>query len=101
MADSENLTPEETQQLDSGDTATGEEEHRYAEFEDLRDRIEALTDLVRKQFEGVTRAIGALSVNTGVSDVVDMDGDGDRDSDDLEQMAELERTKLEDLDFSL
>lgn len=97
----DNLTPEEEKQVESGDTATGEEEHRYAEFEDLRDRIEALAVSVTEGFDAMRTAIGALSVNATVSDAADVDDDGDVDAADIDALEAIDKTDLDDLDFTV
>lgn len=79
----ENLTPEEeTQEEQTG--IDGEEEHRYSEFEDIRDRLEKLTSLVQTVVDWTAGADSALVQNgeviTDDSPVtVDVDGDGDAD----------------------
>lgn len=79
----ENLTPEEeTQEERTG--IDGEEEHRYAEFEDIRDRLERLTELVQSVVDWTAGADSAMVQNgeivTDDAPVsVDIDGDGDTD----------------------
>lgn len=96
----DNLTPEEESQLEEGDTGTAEEEHRFSEFEDLRDRIESLSTAVAEGFEGIRTAIGALSVNSTVTDE-DPDRDADSDADDLGALEALDKLDLDDLDFTV
>lgn len=96
----DNLTPEEETQLEDGATATGEEEHRYGEFEDLRDRLEALSAAVSDGFDSIRTAIGAISVNSTVTDA-DVDDDGDVDASDVEAMEALDKLDLDDLDFTV
>lgn len=76
----------------------GEEEHRYAEFEDLRDRIERLTDLVTKVLDWTAGADAAMVQNgeTVIDDdvtVTDVDGDGDLDI--VEETPDIDPADLE------
>lgn len=97
----DNLTPEEETQVEEGDTATAEEEHRYGEFEDIRDRLEALSTAVSEGFESLRTAIGAVSVNSTVTDAADVDDDGDVDGSDVEALEALDKLDLDDLDFTV
>lgn len=79
----DDLTPDEREQMeDTGIDA--EEEHRYAEFEALRDLIEGLSGKVDRLIDMYSGAASAdvldgEVVTDGAVAATDVDGDGDVD----------------------
>lgn len=78
--ESDDLTPEEREIEDETDTS-GEEAHRIGEFDDLRDRLERIEDMlgnITSTLEAMRTTAAAIDIDNG-ADVVDVDGDGDAD----------------------
>ena len=62
--ENENLTAEEMEQMETDQTETPAEAHRYGEFRELRDMIEALDRKVDGIVEGVS-ALKAVDIDNG------------------------------------
>ena len=78
--ESDDLTPEELDVEDETGTS-GEEAHRIGEFDDLRDRLERIEDMlgsITSTLEAMRTTASAIDIDNG-ADVVDVDGDGDAD----------------------
>lgn len=78
--EADDLTPEEREIEDETGTS-GEEAHRIGEFDDLRDRLERIEDMlgnVASTLEAMRTTAAAIDIDNG-ADVVDVDGDGDAD----------------------
>lgn len=78
--EADDLTPEEQEIEDETDTS-GEEAHRIGEFDDLRDRLERIEDMlgnITSTLEAMRTTAAAIDIDNG-ADVVDVDGDGDAD----------------------
>lgn len=72
--------PEERAIEDETDTS-GEESHRIGEFDDLRDRLERIEDMlgdIASTLETMRTTAAAIDIDNG-ADVVDADGIGDAD----------------------
>lgn len=79
--EADDLTPEEQEIEDETDTS-GEEAHRIGEFDDLRDRLERIEDMlgnITSTLEAMRTTAAAIDIDNG-ADVVDVDGDGDADA---------------------
>lgn len=77
----EDLTPEEQAIEDETDTS-GEETHRIGEFDDLRDRLERIENMlgnITSTLEAMRTTAAAIDIDNG-ADVADVDGDGDADA---------------------
>lgn len=95
----DNLTPEESEQVADGTVSDGEEAHRYDEFEDLSGKLDRVLDVL----EGLGSkldAVAAMGVESGAV-VTDVDGDGDVGDTTLDQMAEIAGLDPDDLDWSV
>lgn len=97
--ESDDLTPEEPDVEDETGTS-GEEAHRIGEFDDLRDRLERIEDMlgsITSTLEAMRTTASAIDIDNG-ADVVDADGDGDADvvTDD-----EIEIPDYDDMDLDL
>lgn len=60
---------------------SGEEAHRIGEFDDLRDRLERIENAlgdITSTLEAMRTTAAAIDIDNG-ADVVDVDGDGDAD----------------------
>lgn len=104
MADNteRDLTEDEVR-VQEEDGATADEAHRVGEFDDLRDRIQSLSQVAENILNGVSalrEAVGAMVVDGGatVREGVDVDGDGDTDI--VVDDVDLD-TPIEELDFDL
>lgn len=78
--EADDLTPEE-QEIEDDTGTSGEEAHRIGEFDDLRDRLERIEDMlgnITSTLEAMRTTAAAIDIDNGV-DVVDVDGDGDAD----------------------
>lgn len=78
--EADDLTREEREIEDETDTS-GEEAHRIGEFDDLRDRLERIEDMlgnITSTLEAMRTTAAAIDIDNG-ADVVDVDGDGDAD----------------------
>lgn len=78
--EADDLTPEEREIENETDTS-GEEAHRIGEFDDLRDRLERIEDMlgnITSTLEAMRTTAAAIDIDNG-ADVVDVDGDGDAD----------------------
>lgn len=76
----DDLTPDEREIEDETDTS-GEEAHRIGEFDDLRDRLERIEDMlggITSTLEAMRTTAAAIDIDNG-ADVADADGDGDAD----------------------
>lgn len=93
------LTPDE-QAVEDETGASGEEAHRIGEFDDLRDRLERIENVlgdITSTLEAMRTTAAAIDIDNG-ADVADGDGDGDADviADD-----EIEIPDYEDMDLDL
>lgn len=78
--DDENLTPDE-QGIEQTADVDGEEAHRIGEFDDLRDRLERIENMlsgITETLEGMRTTAEAIDIDNGAT-VADVDGDGDAD----------------------
>lgn len=78
--ETDDLTPEEREIENETDTS-GEEAHRIGEFDDLRDRLERIEDMlgnITSTLEAMRTTAAAIDIDNG-ADVADVDGDGDAD----------------------
>lgn len=92
------LTPEE-QAIEDETGTSGEEAHRIGEFDDLRDRLERIEDMlggITSTLEAMRATAAAIDIDNG-ADVVDGDGDADAVADD----GEIEIPDYEDMDLDL
>ena len=93
------LTPDE-QMIEDETGTSGEEAHRFGEFDDLRDRLERIEGMlgdITSTLEAMRTTAAAIDIDNG-ADVVDVDGDGDADvvTDD-----EIEIPDYDDMDLDL
>lgn len=78
--EADDLTPDE-QEIEDDTGTSGEEAHRIGEFDDLRDRLERIEDMlgnITSTLEAMRTTAAAIDIDNG-ADVVDVDGDGDAD----------------------
>lgn len=74
------LTPDE-QGIEDETGTSGEEAHRIGEFDDLRDRLERIESAlgnITSTLEAMRTTAAAIDIDNG-ADVADVDGDGDVD----------------------
>ena len=93
-ATEDDLTPEEQVIEDE----TGEEAHRIGEFDDLRDRLERIENMlggITSTLEAMRATASAIDIDNG-ADVVDSDGEADVIDD-----GEIEILDYEDMDLDL
>ena len=79
--EADDLTPEEQEIEDETDTS-GEEAHRIGEFDDLRDRLERIENMlgnVASMVEAMRTTAAAIDIDNG-GEVAGADGDGDADA---------------------
>lgn len=93
------LTTDE-QEIEDETGTSGEEAHRIGEFDDLRDRLERIENVlgtITSTLEAMRTTAAAIDIDNG-ADVADVDGDGDADviADD-----EIEIPDYEDMDLDL
>lgn len=94
----DDLTPEE-QVIEDETGTSGEEAHRIGEFDDLRDRLERIENMlgnITSTLEAMRATAAAIDIDNG-ADVVDSDGDADVIADD----GEIEIPDYEDMDLDL
>lgn len=78
--EADDLTPED-REIENETGTSGEEVHRVGEFDDLRDRLERIEDMlgnITSTLEAMRTTAAAIDIDNG-ADVVDVDGDGDAD----------------------
>lgn len=97
--EADDLTVEE-QEIEDETGTSGEEAHRIGEFDDLRDRLERIEDMlgtITETLEAMRTTAAAIDIDNG-ADVVDVDGDGDADivTDDV-----IEIPDYDDMDLDL
>ena len=71
------------QEVEDDTGTSGEEAHRIGEFDDLRDRLERIEDMLRNitaTLEAMRTTAAAIDIDNG-ADVADVDGDDDGDAD--------------------
>lgn len=99
MAD--DLTPDEEREV-QGTEMDGEEAHRYGEFEDLKGRIDSVTDAIKALGTKLDAVYDAVvmgpAVDTANADVTDIDGDGDLDIIELDPDIDGADLTLDDID---
>lgn len=81
--EADDLTPEEQETGDETDKS-GEEALRIGEFDDLRDRLERIEDMlgnITATLEAMRTTAAAIDIDNG-ADVADVDGDVVTDDDD-------------------
>lgn len=91
------LTPDE-QKIEDETGTSGEEAHRIGEFDDLRDRLERIENVlgdITSTLEAMRTTAAAIDIDNG-ADVVDGDGDADVVTD-----GEIEIPDYEDMDLDL
>ena len=94
----DDLTPEE-QMIEDETGTSGEEAHRIGEFDDLRDRLERIENMlgsITSTLEAMRTTAAAIDIDNG-ADVVDSDGDADVIADD----GVIEIPDYEDMDLDL
>lgn len=94
------LTPGE-QVIEDETGTSGEEAHRIGEFDDLRDcmeRVENMLGTIASTLEEMRTTAAAIDIDNG-ADVVDVDGDGDADV--IADDGEIEIPDYEDMDLDL
>ena len=94
----DDLTPDE-QMIEDETGTSGEEAHRIGEFDDLRDRLERIENMlgsITSTLEAMRATAAAIDIDNG-ADVVDSDGDADVIADD----GEIEIPDYEDMDLDL
>lgn len=94
------LTPDE-QAIEDETGTSGEEAHRIGEFDDLRDRLERIENVlgtITSTLEAMRTTAAAIDIDNG-ADVVDVDGDGDADV--IADDGEIEIPDYEDMDLNL
>ena len=80
-AEADDLTPDE-QKIEDGTDTSGEEAHRIGEFDDLRDRLERIENMlgnVASMVEAMRTTAAAIDIDNG-GEVAGADGDGDADA---------------------
>lgn len=99
--DDENLTNAEQEAVEDDDMS-GEEAHRYGEFEEtfahMREEMGLLREIDAK-LDALREQLGAFALTSGVA-VADVDGDGDVDTVEVGVEGE-EYMALEDLDYTI
>ena len=93
------LTPDE-QMIEDEMGTSGEEAHRIGEFDDLRDRLERIENVlgdITSTLEAMRMTSTAIDIDNG-ADVMDADGDGDAD---VIADGEIEIPDYEDMDLDL
>lgn len=96
----DDLTSEE-QGIEDETGTSGEEAHRIGEFDDLRDRLERIENMlgnITSTLEAMRTTAAAIDIDNG-ADVVDVDGDGDADV--IADDGEIEIPDYEDMDLDL
>lgn len=96
----DDLTPEE-QGIEDETGTSGEEAHRIGEFDDLRDRLERIENMlgsITSTLEAMRTTAAAIDIDNG-ADVVGVDGDGDADV--IADDGEIEIPDYEDMDLDL
>lgn len=89
------------QNIEDETGASGEEAHRIGEFDDLRDRLERIVDMlgsITSTLEAMRTTASAIDIDNG-ADVVDVDGDGDGDADVVTD--DIEIPDYDDMDLDL
>nr|DAU59048.1 MAG TPA: hypothetical protein [Bacteriophage sp.] len=84
--ENEDLTPEETEEIDENPEETPGEAHREGEFEDLRDRIEGIA----KMIEQMNKNIAIFISSAGESADVDDEPPADVDLDEIPDVDEFD-----------
>ena len=74
--ENEDLTPEETEEIDENPVETPDEAHREGEFEDLRDRIEGIAKMLEQMNKNIAMFISSAG---GSADVDEPPADVDLD----------------------
>lgn len=92
--ENEKLTAEETEQMETDPTETPAEAHRYGEFRELRDMIEALDRKVDGIVESVS-ALKAVDIDNG-AEYTEPPVDADENDDGAVIIPDLK-----DLDFNM
>lgn len=77
--ENEDLTPEETEEIDENPEETPGEAHREGEFDDLRDRLDGIT----KMLEQMNKSIAMFISSAGGSADVDEEPPADVDLDEI------------------
>lgn len=84
--ENEDLTPEETEEIDENPEETPGEAHREGEFEDLRNRIEAIAKMV----EQMNKSIALFISSAGGSADLDYEPPADVDLDEIPGVDEFD-----------
>lgn len=66
--ENEDLTPEETEEIDENPEETTGEAHREGEFEDLRDRIEGIAKMIEQMNKNIAMFISSAGGSADVDD---------------------------------
>lgn len=66
--ENEDLTPEETEEIDENPEETPGEAHREGEFEDLRDRIEGIAKMIEQMNKNIAMFISSAGGSADVDD---------------------------------
>lgn len=75
--ENEDLTQEETEEIDENPEETPGEVHREGEFEDLRDRIEVIAKMVEQMNKSIALFISSAGGSADVDDEPPADADLD------------------------
>lgn len=75
--ENEDLTPEETEEIDENPEETPGEAHREGEFEDLRDRIEGIAKMIEQMNKNIAMFISSAGGSADVDDEPPADVDLD------------------------
>ena len=66
--ENEDLTPEETEEIDENPEETPGEAHREGVFEDLRDRIEGIAKMIEQMNKNIAMLISSAGGSADVDD---------------------------------
>lgn len=66
--ENEDLTPEETEEIDENPEETPDEAHREGEFEDLRNRIEGIAKMIEQMNKSIALFISSAGGSADVDD---------------------------------
>ena len=93
-------TPDE-QEIEDETGTSGDQAHRIGEFDDLRDRLERIENMlgtITDTLEAMRTTAAAIDIDNG-ADVVDVDGDGDAEA--IADDGAIEIPDYDDMDLDL
>lgn len=94
--EADDLTPEEREVKNETDTS-GEEAHRIGEFDDLRDRLEHIEDMlgnITSTLDSMRTIAAAIDIDNG-ADVADVDVVTDDDDDEVDIIPDYDDMDLD------